>query len=266
MKTLIVGLQAETFVHPGCGRDMGAVDLPVAREAATDLPFVAGSSVKGAFKDWAHVEDGEGKKLFGEADRAGQLLFGDARLLALPVRSLDGAYKWVTSPLLIERLLRDLRRAGTSLRLTVPKVAEGDVLCQGEGTLFLEELMFQISATPDSNLLDLVRRFLPHPESRDRLPGQLAVLSDTDFTWFARHGLAVQARNVLEDGSKKSKNLWYEETLPPDTLMYTLVASRDDEALERFAQWIDEKPQIQLGGNETVGQGWLTMTVLKQEG
>ena len=48
------------------------------------------------------------------------------------------------------------------------------------------------------------------------------VLNDDDFTWFARFGLSIQARNVLEDGTKQSQNLWYEETLPPDTLLYAL--------------------------------------------
>ena len=48
MNTRIVGLLAETSIHPGAGQSSGIIDLPVAREAATDYPFVPGSSVKGA--------------------------------------------------------------------------------------------------------------------------------------------------------------------------------------------------------------------------
>jgi len=36
MNTNIIGLLAETSIHPGSGQDAGFVDLPVAREAATD--------------------------------------------------------------------------------------------------------------------------------------------------------------------------------------------------------------------------------------
>jgi CRISPR-associated protein Cmr4 len=35
MKTQILGMLAETFIHPGTGQSVGAIDVPVAREAAT---------------------------------------------------------------------------------------------------------------------------------------------------------------------------------------------------------------------------------------
>ena len=116
MRSAVIGLLAETSIHPGTGRSTGVVDLPVAREAATDYPFIAGSSLKGALRDQArqHTNNNENfeKEIFGAPDEAGALLVSDARLLLLPVRSLTGAYRWVTCPLLIERYQRDLKRAG----------------------------------------------------------------------------------------------------------------------------------------------------------
>ena len=44
MASLIMGLLAETPIHPGAGRNLGVIDLPVAREAATDYPVLVGSS------------------------------------------------------------------------------------------------------------------------------------------------------------------------------------------------------------------------------
>ena len=44
MNAAMLGLLAETPIHPGAGRGMGVVDLPVAREAATDYPVLVGSS------------------------------------------------------------------------------------------------------------------------------------------------------------------------------------------------------------------------------
>ena len=55
MKFILLGLLAETPIHPGSGRSAGFVDLPVAREAATDYPVVVGASVKGALLDLAAV-------------------------------------------------------------------------------------------------------------------------------------------------------------------------------------------------------------------
>ena len=51
MHAAMLGLLAETPIHPGAGRGMGVVDLPVAREAATDYPVLVGSSLKGALLD-----------------------------------------------------------------------------------------------------------------------------------------------------------------------------------------------------------------------
>lgn len=113
MNSALLGLLAETPIHPGCGRSMGVVDLPVAREAATDYPLIAGSSLKGALRDKAEaVSKDQVEKRFGRPDQAGDLLVADARLLLLPVRSLTGAYRWLTCPHILERFRRDLARAG----------------------------------------------------------------------------------------------------------------------------------------------------------
>ena len=105
----------------------------------------------------------------------------------------------------------------------------------------------------------LARRPLP---LRSVLP-RIAVLNDDDFAWFVRYGLCIQARNVLDDdGSKRSRNLWYEETLPPDTVMYALVMGRSPGALGMLDELFPETdPYLQVGGNETVGQGWFAVSV-----
>ena len=107
------------------------------------------------------------------------------------------------------------------------------------------------------------RRCVLHDETRGRLGDRIAILNDDDFAWFVRYGLCIQARNVLDDdGSKRSRNLWYEETLPPDTVMYALVMGRSDGVLETLDTLFPETdPYLQVGGNETVGQGWFAVRV-----
>ncbi len=64
------------------------------------------------------------------------------------------------------------------------------------------------------------------------------------------------------DENKKSKNLWYEESLPPDTLMYALLAERnDDSGITDLKTLLENKPYLQTGGNETVGMGWFAMRI-----
>ncbi len=273
MTTTLLGLLAETPIHPGSGRSTGVVDLPVAREAATDYPVLVGSSLKGALRDRAEGVEQDADRYFGKPDQAGALLVSDGRLLLLPVRSLTGSYRWATCPHLIERLGRDLARAGHPWKPLAQSPARGAALADGENRggknadgknrLFLEERQFDIEGPPPEGLTDAIRPLLLHRETQERLAAQIAILHDDDFAWFARYGLAIQARNVLEDGTKRSTNLWYEETLPPDTIMYALVAARGDfdpdEVLHSLFPGNDS--YLQAGGNETVGQGWFAVSI-----
>lgn len=277
MKQAILGLLAETSAHPGAGRSMGVVDLPVSREAATDYPVLVGSSLKGAMRDKARrcgaAQDQE-QQWFGKQGQAGdkqgqagELLISDGRLLLLPVRSLTQSYRWATCPYLLERFRRDRLRAGAGSTIDAPRAIEpGQALAAGAGPLILEERQFEILEEPSDSLVKAIEPLLLHNETRQRLGRQIAVLHDDDFAWFARYGLAIQARNVLDQNTKQSKNLWYEESLPPDTVMYALAAGRDDDTLKALdTLFPGADPYLQVGGNETLGQGWFAVTLHASE-
>jgi CRISPR-associated protein Cmr4 len=269
MNTQIVGLLAETSIHPGAGQSSGVVDLPVAREAATNYPVVPGSSLKGALLGLARqsgkLDASERDRVFGKAETgsdaggAGALLVSDARLLLLPVRSLSSAYKWVTCPHLLERFGRDALRGGDASVAARCEVAAGKYFGAGDGDLFLEERQFSPGGALPPGLIEVLGALIPHETTRARLAAQLVVLHDDDFAWFARYGLTVQARNVLDEQTKTSRNLWYEETIPPDALFYTLLAERMSGALAAVKRLFDGHPYLQTGGNETVGMGWFAV-------
>ncbi len=269
MNQMLLGLLAETFIHPGAGQTGGAIDLPVAREAATGYPFIAGSSMKGAMRDAVRLDKESQERVFGTQDRGGALLVSDARLLLLPLRSLSSLYHWATCPHLLERFGRDLRRTETGTApADTPTVGQYRYLGaagQQDAKLFLEERSFtaQSSSVNGPNLdgwITSIARLIPDAAACDRLPRQLIVLDDRDFAWFARHGLPVLARNQL-DKNKTSENLWYEETLPPDTLMYTTLAEHDSDSggLAAMRTAFEHRPYLQVGGNATVGQGWFAV-------
>jgi CRISPR-associated protein Cmr4 len=260
MTTEIIGLLAETYIHSGTGQSAGAIDLPVARERVTQYPFIPGSSMKGALLDASRGNSIDTDRLFGQQENAGQLLISDARLLLLPVRSLTSPYVWLTCPYLIERFRRDREWAGKGGAL--PKVApsaDDKALAAGAVDLFLEERLFAVEDKPSDALIQAIGALIPHDDARGRLSRQLAIVTDKAFAWFAQYALPVQARNVLDEGTKTSKNLWYEEALPPDTLMYFVVGERADGAAARIATHLARRRYLQAGGNETVGQGWFAI-------
>lgn len=268
MNGVVMGLLAETALHPGSGQTTGVIDLPVAREATTQYPVIAGSSLKGALRDKAEQENWEELQVtFGSQEAAGAVAVTDARLLLLPVRSLSGHYRWVTCPYILERLARDLemisvKKSGLELDLAPGQA----VVFQREETLFLEELTFQ-TVVDEETVKEMVEQIKPlifHSSVKDRLSRQLVVLSDDDFAHFAKYGLSVQARNVLDDQTKESKNLWYEESLPPDTLFYGLLLSRPghEEKLGQLTAFLQGAPYLQIGGNETIGQGWCAVSMI----
>ena len=264
---ILIGLMARTPVHVGIGQATESVDLPVARERTTHWPFVPGSGVKGAFRVWAGEQAGlEGNdvaELFGRegADsgddgNAGGLMFSDARLLLLPVRALVKGCRWITSPGLVRRLRRDMERAGQTPGFEPPKVARGEYLgTDTDEYLGLEEREFSKAGEIAPDLIKALERIAGEDEAW--LGERLVILHDDDFVWFARYALPVAARNKLDENKRVAGGaLWYEESLAPETCLYTLVGERKGGTLAKFTPGLARAPHVQMGGNETIGQGW----------
>lgn len=268
MENILLSMLAETFIHPGSGQNDGAIDQPVARERVTGYPFIAGSSLKGAWRDYVRqngMDETKCNQLFGKPEAAGQLLVSDARLLLLPVRSLNRSFCWLTCPFVLERLARDLRRS-IKFENVLPDFQVEDEyflgLQENDQTIFLEERSFQRDNSLPEELEIILKKIIPHEGSSNRLAERLVVVSDADFQWFAENGLTIQARNSLDD-DKQSKNLWYEETLPPDSLMTTIITQRDsnNSSLEKLKELLLKSSYLQVGGNETIGQGWFQLGI-----
>ncbi|WP_341325694.1 type III-B CRISPR module RAMP protein Cmr4 [Methylotuvimicrobium sp. KM2] len=282
-KNALLGLWAETSIHAGAGSSVQGIDLPIQREAHSGWPCVYGSAVKGALR--AKAEDKIGKNdsidyVFGPdtdhaADHAGALLVGDARLLLLPVRSLNSHFKWVTCPAILERLQRDSQRLNIPMAFKVPDKPLDNQAWQAEnreGDLFLEEYRFQPQQKDLSALITTLHQLSGMSEVA--LHAQLVIVSDNQFSYLSRYATAVAAHIAIDNASKTVKPgaLWYEETLPPETLLYSALSaqrSRDDEhrlSAEQVLHCITQNlfgdfPYLQLGGNETVGMGWCKVTV-----
>lgn len=278
MQYAFMGLTAQTSLHAGTGRSTGVIDLPIMREAHTGWPCVYGSAVKGALRGLAQqrrfstILDVFGPETTNAHDHAGALLVGDARLLLLPVRSLSSHFRWVTCPALLRRAAADARRMGVPGAVEYQDQAPSDeeviVPQAAQAQLFLEEFSFTQKAADLSALVGWLARF-GEAGFEGQLQQQLAIISDDMFAHLATFATPVTPHIAIDNARKSVKPgaLWYEETLPPETVLYvTLAASasrRKDASmdarqtlantLELFPQ---ERPYLQLGGNETVGMGW----------
>ena len=287
---LIVGLIAQTSIHAGAGSSAGVVDLPIQREGHNGWPCVYGSSVKGALRAKAeHLFKDKPKlvnTIFGPASNsdvthAGAISVGDARLLLFPVRSLTSAFKWVTCPAALKRYQRDAQMVGKKVSMPDIKVSgESEAVWSAEANdLFLEEYRFDAQQQDLSQLIEVLAGLVKREGFADALEKQLVVISDDMFAYIVQNATPVNAHIAIEsNGSKTVKDgaLWYEETLPPETVLYTPIMANSSrapvgEGTESDGHRIDatavanvvensllggNNNWLQLGGNETVGMGW----------
>lgn len=300
---IMLGMFAETPLHPGTGSTTGIVDLPVQRERHTDFPIIQASGIKGAMREAAERaaerKDEKGKSIltpdevniiFGpkNSDHAGALAITDARILAFPVRSLTNVYVWVTCPAVLIRLKRDMALLKfTSVSIPELAVDKEKALVSTDsdlsdsnlsGKLILEELLFTVDDSKKTGVtkcITEIRKFMPsngaHKEVAEKMQKDIVVIHDDDFTHLVKNATQVSARIVLKE-NKTSENLWYEESIPPDTLFYTLLMASKPrikpednktdikEALSVLKKVRENiKDYLQVGGNETVGMGWCAL-------
>jgi CRISPR-associated protein Cmr4 len=306
-------IHALTPLHVGAGRGLGFVDLPIVRETVTNFPYVPGSAVKGVLADHFGVTPDSRRtdplhaQAFGRADdreetaNSGSLVFTDAHLVCLPVRSLYGTFAWCSCPVVLARLKRDLLHAqfgestlgklpelnvasvrdDAALDLLVPSV-EGDtrsaLLGQSQAVYF-EDLDFRARACPQAAawaatvadwLFDAGNPWASIFQQR------FAVVSDDVFSFLAESATQVDARVRIDEGSKTVADgaLWYEESLPPEAVLAGIAwcgpvfggGQRNDgpkrqNLLDRYCS---RPAHLQLGGKATVGRGQVRVSFVSK--
>ncbi len=282
---ILMGLSAQTAIHAGASSNEDMIDLPIQRESHTDWPMVAGSGVKGAWRAKASQDFPDGSNDFIEgifgpdtqnaAAHASAISVSDARLLLLPVRSLNSHFKWVTCPALLKRFFKDKKRMGAE-SLSIDYVLNDETAfvfkpsAVTDTGLYLEEFRFSCELSENEQLIEHLLAVMSDTDKAE-LEQQLVIISDDQFRYFCRAAIPVQTRIALESKTKVVKQgaLWTEESLPAETIMYnclTLTNSRkelptkDASALaEWFVDTMMDSPYLQVGGNATVGMGWFSL-------
>lgn len=270
-------LQAMTPIHMGVGEGPRDINLPTARERVTNYPVVYGSSVKGVLRDYAaKKQDPLDKKalysVFGPAsERAsearGGVIFTDAQLLALPVRSMKTVFAWVTCPFVLRRLIRDLKqsespkidlllKATEALLKEEPKtdaamVTSKSQLAEDEEVM-LEDYLFKKENSPRlTEWVDALSTVLAMTDEKDFISARIALIPDTIFSYFATYGTEIRTRVRIDEatGTAAASGPWSEEYLPAECLLHGLIVGRDTVSYERWNN--EDVDAVETGDHKT---------------
>ena len=250
-------------LHAGVGQAMCKVDLPIEREKHTTFPCVFATGLKGALRKYSDrnkadlgMSAEDIKNIFGnenDVTGAGGALFTDFKILLFPVRSSKGAFKWVTCDFVLKRLKRDLKLLGIEYDLELPAAKLVENADYDPNThILLEDYIFELQNEDAGGFMG----FAEFPKK------DIYKIDDVLFKHLVNNATQIIARNVLNE-NKTSDNLWYEETLPAETVLYSYVLPSFSNGKDlTLLKQLDGKV-VQIGGNETVGYG-LTKLYVKQ--
>ncbi len=268
-----------SILHCGTGQSLGSIDQPIARDTATQLPLVPSSSVRGVLRD--AITDERGKELaellFGPLNIStnldsfsGALSIGDAHLLVLPVRAMQGVVAYATCPFILKRYRRDL-----ALTIDIPNPEE-NIALHTEGNcnkvqkpkhlIILEDLDLNPKHDQEADRwAELIGNtvFSDDAEAKNDFFKRFLILPDAVFVYLSQTATEVRTRiriqpetGVVDDGA-----LWTEENLPSESIFWGVYAiadshKKDDETkAEQLAENIPQKTLLQIGGNAGIGCG-----------
>ncbi len=243
MNAIILRLECLTNLHVGNGDvNYNIIDNEVERDPVTHYPVIHASGVKGALREYFKRNGHKDsiKPLFGkESDKEdkntspGKLKILSAEMLAIPVRASAGdkPYYLVSTETAVKRYYLMKREF---------------LGCKAEDEPAPQSVRgVQVDGKTPGDKVDV-----------DGLT--LYRLSDADFAEIA---LPVLARNCLDDGGV-SKNLWYEEVVPHESVFFfpVLADKLDRDFLRDFREAVEGKI-VQFGGNASIGYGLCKVTV-----
>ena len=274
----IISFYAISPIHAGSGASVATVDLPIQRERHTGFPHIQASGVKGAMRDHFRQNNGDKVKInqiFGSDEQdnwdekkeslPGLISVSDAKLLAFPMRSNVAPFVWVTSPTILKRLSKDLAYVGISetfedlnIKEDEAKIVKGElgdnkrIILEDVTVNLVEDATVNIKGKFESTSL----KDIFHDVER------LLLISDEMFDYCVSSCTEIQTNIKIdsEKGTAKDGGLRYQEFLPSDSVLYSVVyfsdKSKDLEA-KAVKKYLREtiKDFLQVGGDITLGKG-----------
>jgi CRISPR-associated protein Cmr4 len=293
MNARLTFVHALSPLHAGTGQGVGVIDLPIAREKATGLPFLPGSSLKGPLRSLCPIAERtqvfgpESTSIPGGENQASPAQFSDQRLLLLPIRSLAGTFAWVTSPYILQRFVRDMKEVLGNIQLpSVPSITNEQcavakdvskiTIGTPQKTVYLEDLDLPVQADQDMTTWAtwIGKQVFPDDETwQAMLIERFCIVPDDIFNFLIETATEITARIKLLEGSKTVQDggLWYEEALPAETILSGIVLVNPmpstkitETEIFKILQSLTTGKAVQFGGKATVGRGMCRVLIGKE--
>ncbi|MBQ7176836.1 MAG: type III-B CRISPR module RAMP protein Cmr4 [Victivallales bacterium] len=290
----IVTLFARTPLHVGAGNSVGAIDAPIIRERHTNVALIPGSSLKGVLADlWPNEKTGvkmvdgkevdvlgrgkEAREIFGDDSQdtscSGELLVGEARVVAFPVRSAKNSFAWIVSPMILQRFYRDFRQEMPNLpKLDEKTCLAPDEVCLDNDKVVLEEYLFTKTGTVNQEIVNTFKALSDEPLWKDTIANRLVIVSDEILSYFIKNACEVTARIRIDDtiGSVAKGALFYQEQLPSEVMLYAILGelgihtTPPVNAVEKVEAKVRNNGSIlQIGGDATIGLGFCSVNFIE---
>lgn len=277
----LLKIRALTNMHVGNGdTNFGVIDNMVQRDVVTRLPNINASSLKGALRDYISIryknEPLKVQNIFGPEStdtknkEMGDYKFFDARLLAIPVRSMQAPYYLATCPMILEELLEynrifneDNKEIGLIVNSLLNQYKGKDIALVDteEPKIDIEDFRIEVKKEIYNQQKENIKNLLGNKD-------EIVILSNQKFQELASKNLPVIARNKLIN--RKSDNVWYEEIVPRESIFYTAIwhqpnGNKESVVLDEVIGLLVNARTIQIGANATIGYGYTEFTVLGDE-
>lgn len=233
----------------------------IARESHTNLPYIPSSTIRGKQRSLVKEQD-QKFKLFGNelSDESsstltqGNIWIGDGSILFIPVPSLSHGVVWITSPLLLQRWQRL-----TKSESEIPPEYACSFKGKNSSPVYLKDAILK---SEQLQSWDESKKFLPQNAAIKEMK-KLLVLPNQHCATLIQMSLWRQVKIKLDEHKSVKDGFRYEEAIPPDTLMYfpwgvTSQANGSGESsMEDFRKLVKEHEILQLGGQESLGRGFV---------
>ena len=274
MKAKLFRMRLVTNLHMGSGEaNFNFIDNQVQRDPITEYPNMHPSGIKGALREFFDGIENKDyvREIFGsentekEDNKQGEVSFIEGKLLSIPVRSNKKSYfmgttieiikEYVEFSKLFGKNTENLKEIEEELKKIEKKLSEKNrKICvignQEEGLLIESFENDEIGFYQEDDILIKVLGIK-----------DIVILKEEIFKDEISRRLPVIARNCLENGV--SKNLWYEEVVPRESVFYTgIVNSQNTEKFEDFCRKLEDN-LIQIGANATIGYGFTKFEEVK---
>lgn len=291
----VVIMYGITPCHAGSGSSMGVVDLPIQRERHTNWPMIQASGVKGAFRanfeKYKNTLSETQKQKIKEFDKLTDSIFGsdkggsdgsgfagsvsisDAKILAYPMRSNVAPFVWMTSPSVLKRFIKDLmfteKCKEDCVEILNFQIEKDNYICLSgniQGSIILEDYeLLESKSNTSEKISSLLNQYLKEADRLVIVPDEVFNYGVTDCTQ-----IMAQIKIDSATGTTQQGSLRYQEELPSDTIMYSVILWGDSknnledklkaETIKNFVCDTVIKKHIQIAGDETCGRGIFELT------